>query len=213
MPRIAKQGYSFLIANMLLAAVLCSLHHWVAIGKNRGDYTPFAVSPAVSSLTFDETHFYAPLAQRFMSVGRLPAEVDNYERRDSSAGMAFVPAVTLGVMGRLLGTLERAFIAADVLFPALALGLLYAASAGLVHNCTSRFLLAWGTLLIPFAPRTFFWHGYDSLLAAPEFTRTPQPEISFTLLLLALLLSASALESSARRGLAVAAGLLGALIV
>jgi hypothetical protein len=127
--------------------------------------------------------------------------------------MAFVPAAMLGVMGRLLGSLESAFVAADVLFSALALGLLYVASAGMVQSHSSRLLIAWSTLLIPFAPRTFFWRGYDSLLGAPEFTRTPQPEISFTLLLLTLLLSARALESSTKRGLSFAARIIGALIV
>ena len=148
-----------------------------------------------------------------MSVGQLPAETDNYERRDSSAGMAFIPAIMLGALGRLLGSLERAFIAADVLFPAFAVGLLYMASAGMVRSRSARLLIAWGTLLIPFAPRTFFWLGSDSLLGAPEFTRTPQPEISFTLLLLTLLVTASALEPSAKRSLSLVAGLLGALVV
>src|SRR5215467_4331911 len=101
--QMAKRHSAFLITNMLFAALLCSLHHWVAIAKNRGDYSPFAVSPSVSSLTFDETHFYAPLPQRFMSLGQLPAEVDNFERRDASAGIAFIPAVVLGGMGRSLG--------------------------------------------------------------------------------------------------------------
>jgi len=138
-------------------------------------------------MTFDETHSYAPVAQRFMSLGQLPAEVDNYELRDSSAGIAFVPAVILGGMGRVLGSLERAFIAADA--------------------------LAWGTLLIPWGPRNFLWRGYDSLLAAPDFTRTPQPEISFTFVLLGVLLSARVFQFSAKRGTTVLAGLVGALIV
>jgi hypothetical protein len=208
-----KRQSSILIANVLLAALLCSLHHWVAIAKSCGDYSPFAVSPLVSSLTFDETYFYAPLAQRFMSLGQLPAEVDNYERRDSSAGVTFIPAIVLAGMGRFLGSLERSFIAADVLFPALAFGLLYAASQGLVERLSSRLLIAWCTLLIPWAPRTFFWCGYDSLLAAPEFTRTPQPEISFVLVLLASVLLARALKSTAKRRMTVAAGLFSALIV
>lgn len=208
-----KREFPTVFAHMLLAALLCSLHHWAAMAKNRGDYSPFAVSPTVSSMTYDETHAYAPPAQRFMSLGQLPAEVDNYERRDSSAGNPFfLPAVILGGMGWVLGSLERAFIAADALFPALALGLLYAASAGLIRSLSFRLLLAWGTLLIPFGPRNFFWSGYDALLAPPDFTRTPQPEISFTFMLLALLLATHALQPSAKRGTVIAAGLVGALV-
>jgi hypothetical protein len=208
-----KREFAILFAHMLLAALLCSLHHWVAITNNRGDYSPFAVASEVSSITFDETHAYAPLAQRFMSLGKLPAEVDNYERRNSSAGIPFAPGVILGGMGRVLGSLERAFIAADALFPALAFGLLYAASKGVVQSLRFRLLVAWGTLLIPWGVRNFLWSGYDALLAAPDFTRTPQPEISFTFLLLGLLLSARVLQSSATRATAVVAGLAGAVIV
>lgn len=57
------------------------------------------------------------------------------------------------------------------------------------------------------------WSGYDALLAAPDFTRTPQPEISLTFVLLGLLLSARVLQPSTKRGTVVVAGLVGALIV
>jgi hypothetical protein len=213
MRKMTKRDCQILIINMLLAALLCSLHHWVAIAKNRGDYSPFAVSPSVSSLTFDETHFYAPVPERFMLLGELPAEVDNYERRNSSAGIAFIPALVLGGMGRVFGNLEWAFIASDILFPALAFGLLYAATQGLVQGCRSRLLVAWGTLLIPWAPRTFFWRGFDSFVAPPEFTRTPQPEISFLFVLIASLLLARSLTPSANWRILPATGMASALIV
>jgi len=197
---------------VLLAAGLFSLHHWVAIVKSGGDYSPFAASGEVSSITFDETCCYAPFAGRFMWLGQLVAEADNYERRHSSAGLPFLPAALLGAMGRAFGKLEWAFIAADAVFPALALGLLYASSAGIVQGTSSRWLLAWTTLLIPFGPRNFLWRGYDSLISAPDFTRTPQPEISFTIVLGGLLLTSRALSNSGMRG-AIASGLIGALIV
>jgi hypothetical protein len=196
---------------MPLAAVLFSLHHWIPIAESRGDYSPFAASGGVSAITFDETCCYAPLAARFMWLGKLPAEVDNYERRYSSAGLPFFPAVILGVLGSALGKLEWAFVAADVVFPTLALGFLYAASAGIVHSTWSRMLLAWATLLIPFGPRNFLWLGFDSLIP-PDFTRTPQPEISFTIVLGGLLLTSRALCRPTMRS-AVAVGFVGALIV
>jgi hypothetical protein len=201
------------VANVVLASLLCSLHHWVALAKNRGDYTPFSVSPSVSALTFDETHAYAPPAERFMTSGHVPAEVDNYERRTLSAGIPYVPDVVMGGMGRLLGSLEKSFIAADVIFPALLFWLLYLATSRLVQRTSFRLLIAWATLLIPWGPRTFFWLGYDSRLAAPDITRTPQPELSFTLLLTAALLSSQALKPSAKRSTVIASGLLSALVV
>jgi hypothetical protein len=147
-----------------------------------------------------------------MALGQLPAEVDNYERRAFSAGVPYLPAVILGSMGRVLGSLEWAFIAADVLFPAFAFGLLYAASKELVESTTSRLLLAWSALLIPWGPRNFLWYGYDSFLAAPDFSRTPQPEISFTLVLLAVVLSGRALASK-KLGTTIVVGVISSLIV
>jgi hypothetical protein len=197
---------------MLLAAILFSLHHWVAIVKSAGDYSPFDTSDEASALTFDETCCYAPFAGRFMWSGHLVAEVDNYERRNSDAGVPFVPAVVLGTMGRVLGNLERAFIAADFVFPALALGLLYAASAGIIQSTWFRLLIAWTTLLIPFGPRNFVWQGSDSMIAAPDFSRTPQPEISFTILIAGVLVASRGLRKSGMRNVIVA-GLIGGMIV
>ena len=197
---------------MLLAAILFSLHHWVAIVKSAGDYSPFDASGEASSLTFDETCCYAPFAGRFMWSGQLVAEVDNYERRNSSAGVPFVPAVLVGAMGRVLGNLERAFIAADFVFPALALGLLYAASAGIIQSTWFRLLIAWTTLLIPFGARNFLWQGSESMIAAPDFSRTPQPEISFTILIAGVLVASRGLRNSGMRG-AIGAGLVGGMIV
>ena len=140
---MTKPASRVLLAHMLLAAALGSLNDWVAIAETHGDYSPFAVSARGILLTFDETHAYAPPARWFMLTGRIPADADNYERRDSHAGIPFVPAAVLGGMGYMLGSLERAFVTADVLFPPLALGLLYAASNGIIRSSRLRLLLAW----------------------------------------------------------------------
>jgi hypothetical protein len=208
-----KRNFYILFVNMLFAALLFSLHHWVAIAKNHGDYTPFAVSRGVSPMTYDETYFYAPRAQRFMSLGQIPAEIDNYELRHSSAGIPLLPFAILGGMGRVLGSLEWAFIAAKAIFPALSLGLLYKASQGLIQSKNFRLLLAWGTILIPFAPRNFFWSGYAALITSPDFARIPEPGISFIFILLGILVSARALQPFTKRITVVAAGLIGALNV
>ncbi len=202
-----------LTAHVVLAALLCSLPHWVALFENRGDYSPFAVSPSVSSLTFDETHAYAPPARRFMVTGKIRAEADNYQRRSMSAGTPFVPPVILGFMGRLLGSLERAFIAADCLFPAALFLLLYAMTGSLVGQRQLRLLVAWSSLLVPFGLLNAFWLGDDALLAPLEITRTPQPEISFFVLIGAAILLARAIRSEFRWPLILAAGIASGAVV
>jgi hypothetical protein len=199
--------------HMLLAAAIFSLHHWVVLVKNHGSYTPFSVSPYVSSITFDETHAYAPGAQRFMSLGRIPAEVDNYERRSSPAGIPFLPEAILGTMGFVFAGLDRAFIAANCLFPPLLLLLLFALSHEVVQNLHLRFLAAWSTLVIPFGPRNVFGIGYDAFRAPPDVIRSPQPEISFLFLLLAVFLLARALSASTRWGSLLACGIASGLVV
>ena len=177
----------------LLVGLLCSLPHWLALLHNGGDYSPFSVSPSVSALIFDETHAYAPAARRLALTGRMAAETDNYEHRNLTAGIPFLPEAMLGEMGALFGNIERAFITADVVFPPLAFLLLYLLTSSVLSNGAFRLLVAWSTLVIPFGLLNTFWMGDDALIAPLEITRTPQPEISFVVLLAALWLLARSL--------------------
>lgn len=202
-----------LLFHCVLAAFVCSLHHWTALLINRGDYTPFAVSEAVSALTLDETHAYAPPAQRFLLTGRIPAEVDNYERRNSTAGIPFAPAAILGSMGWLLGGLGRAFIAADVIFPACLFLFFYWFTADLIGRQSLRLLVAWSTLLVPFGLKNAFWFGNDPFVAPLEVTRTPQPEISFLLLMGVVALTGRAIQQKASWWWTIAAGFASGLLI
>ncbi len=201
-----------LLFHCFLVALLCSLPHWVEMYRNHGDFTPFSVSPSVSALTFDETHAYAPPAQHFLLTGELRAEVDNFERRNMSAGIPFIPTAILGSMGRLFGSLDNAFLAADCLFPALLFLLLYSLTGPAIRDTSLRLLVAWSTILIPFGFLNSFWRGDDALIAPLEITRTPQPEISFLVLLLAASLTARVfLEANWR--LTISAGLASGAVV
>ncbi len=197
----------------LLLALLCSLPHWVSIWTNRGDYSPFAVSPRVSAITFDETHAYAPPAQRFMATGRLQAELDNFELRSMSAGIPFIPPALLGALGWAFGTLDRAFIAADCLFPVLLFLLLFKITRAITSDQGLRLLIAWSSVLVPFGVLNSVWLGDDALIAPLEITRTPQPEISFLVLIAAAALLGCALKSTADWKCLVGAGLASGAVV
>ncbi len=203
----------WLLLHVLLVALVCSLPHWVAFVVNRGDYSPFSVSPAVSALTFDENHAYAPPARRFLETGSLRAETDNYERRDQSAGIPFIPTAILGGLGRWTGSLARAFILADCFFPALLFLLFYRITASLIQDRLPRLLVAWATILVPFNLLNTFWLGEDALVAPLEITRTPQPEISLLILLAAAVLLGRALGSPHRWRFTVAAGIASGAVV
>lgn len=203
-----------LALNLLLVGVLFSLQHFVGLVANGLHYTPFSVSKSVSSITFDETHAYAPPARRFMSLHRFASETDNYERRNAASAIPFLPLAILGGLGILShNSLEASFIFADIVFPTFLWFLFYKLSEGLIRSYEARAALAWATLAIPFGPRNFLWMGYDAALAAPDVTRTPQPEISFTILLAALIVLAKALSAKNPPRWMIAAGILSGVVV
>ena len=209
----ASSRYRLLTAHAVLVALLCSLPHWVGIYVNHADYSPFSVSPSISALTFDETHAYAPPARRFMLSGRINAEVDNFEHQSMTAGIPFVPAAILGGMGWVFGSLEKAFIAADCIFPVLLFLLLYKMAGFLLLDCRLRLLVAWSTMVIPFGFLNSFWRGDDALIAPLEVTRTPQPEISFLVLTMAATLTGFALMKPQDRRWDIAAGIASGAVV
>ncbi len=206
------RSFGSVAAHALLIGLLCSLPHAVAMWKDGGQYSPFSVSPSVSALTFDETHAYAPPARSFMSTGKIPAETDNYERRDMSAGIPFIPAAILGAMGWLSGSLEWAFIAADFIFPSLLFVLLYRLTVASVPQRDFRLLVAWTSVVIPFGLLNSIWLGNDAAVAPLEITRTPQPEISFLALLVAVALLARTIEAPSWR-FTIAAGIASGAVV
>ncbi len=199
--------------HLVLLSLLCSLPDWIGILVNHGDYTPFSVSPSVSALTFDETHAYAPPARRFMLTGRIPAETDNFEHSNFSAGIPRIPPIILGGMGRLLGGLGRAFIAADCIFPAALFVLLYILAGTVIRQLDLRLLVTWSSILIPFAVLNVFWMGDDALVTPLEITRTPQPEISFFVLILSVVLLAEAVREGAPWSWTIGAGVASGAVV
>lgn len=204
--------YSFLLCHLALAASIFSLHHSLAMLENRGDYTPFGVSQNVSAITLDETHYAAP-PMHLAVLHRFAAETDIYEHRSLHANIPFIPTGILAALALGSGSIERAFILSDAIFPALMLLLFYLLSEGLVENRVYRMFIAWCTLAIPFAPQDFTWLAYDSRMNPPIVTRTPQPEISLVFLLLSILLLARSLAAPSRRLYAVVAGFSAGLLI
>lgn len=105
----------------------------------------------------------------------------------------------MGALGRLFGNLGWAFIAVDAIFPAALLLLFVEISKPLINSPSVRLFIAWSTLLISFAPRSFFGLGYDSLIAPLLVTRTPHPEISVVFLLVGVLATGHALKDNIGR--------------
>lgn len=196
----------------MLAALIFSMDHSLALLQNHGDYSPFAVSQNVSTVALDETN-YAALAVHLAALHRYAPETDVYEQRHLHANVPLIPTAILAALATVSGNIERAFILSDVLFPPLLLLLFYLLSAGLVENRYHRMMIAWGTMAIPFAPQDFTWLGYDHWVNPPIVTRTPQPEISLVFLLIAILLLARSLTVPSRLVHAFAGGFAAGLLI
>ncbi|HEY7209093.1 MAG TPA: hypothetical protein VH477_02375 [Bryobacteraceae bacterium] len=122
-----------------------------------------------------------------------------------------MPPVILGGLARIFGSLERAFVAADCIFPPLLLLLFYSLAG--VSDVRLRLLVAWSSLIIPFGLLNSFWLGDDALVAPLEITRTPQPELSFLILLSAAALLSFAIKKRVWWLWAIGAGVASAAVV
>jgi hypothetical protein len=148
-----------------------------------------------------------------MLSGRISAETDNFEHRNLSAAIPLIPPVILGSMGKLFGSLGRALIVADCLFPPALFLLLYFIAGAAVQQRDLRLLLAWSSVLISFGVLNTFWMGEDALVSPLEITRTPQPEISFLVLMLSVVLLARAIREQFPLRWTVAAGVASGAVV
>lgn len=206
---VARPGLAFACTWSLVAGLLCCLPHLMALRQLGADYTPFSVRPSVSSLVYDESHAYAPGPSKFQRNGSLAPEPDVYELRSVHGAQPVLHSLAIGALARFLGSLESAWMISDALFPALFFLLLYQIS-GLGSSCTPvRLAISWACFLVPFGPRSFLLLGSYSKVQPLEITRTPQPEISFPLLLLGCYLCARYLERRSWLGLIVAGAVIG----
>lgn len=200
-------GFTFGVPHLLIPKLM---------GKQR-TYTPFAVS-GVSSLTYDKTYLYAAQVN-YTAIRWKPAyDTDTFEYKDIPSMFPTIPHFAMAGLARILGGIDRAFIASDFLFPSLAFILLYL----LIFDLTKDFYLsitgAIFVLVIPFGPRNFIGSaieiltkGHTSQIQPLEYSRYLHPQFSFTLLVAGWLFLWRTWAHSRLRD-AVVAGLLGGLL-
>lgn len=216
-PRRVTTLHVPLLIVAILVSVIFGLPHLLipTVLLPRGAiYTPF-VPFGASALVWDETVLYAPQASYAARTLHPPYDAGTYEYRDRPTVVATVPYYMLAPIQWLTGSVGRAFIVADFLFPALAFIL---ATALMRRVGTSGTVAAAAALLmlIPAqAPRnslevvkdliSWRWTTVQPL----EYSRFPAPEFSFTLLLAGLLFLLGARRSPWQ---SLAAGFLGGLM-
>jgi hypothetical protein len=213
------RAWAAVLATLVSVVVIFGLPHalipWL-LGPQQ-TYTPFAVS-GVSALTFDKSAMYAAQLNYMVVHHAWPYDTDIYEDRNTPSPMVTAPYVPLAAAAVLLGGVDRAIVAADLVLPALACLILFKLLLELTASWRISLVGALVTILVPFGPRNLLdvplallQRRADSIIQPLEYSRLLHPELSFTLLAAALLFLWRALRDG-RKTDALAAGLLGGLL-
>jgi len=184
----ANFSQSFVLPFFLTIAFvfLYGIQDLAGFARFGGAYTPFAASEAVSAQTYDETQLYAPGARRFAETGSLTTEADIYELRNEPSAYPVLHSIALGLMARALGSFDLTWALAHAVFPALIWLVLYLCARGGGLSPVSAAVLGACVCLVSFGPRNFFLMGEHALIQPLELARTPQPSLSFLLLIISI---------------------------
>jgi len=146
-----------------------------------------------------------------MKSGLLMGDLDVYERSRQGHTFPPFPALVIGSFGYLFGSIEAAWMFFKVLCPILIWMLIYLAMSRVSSNVWLGSLIAWAVVLISFGPRNALLIGAYAMYQPLDVTRLPQPAMSFVVLLLAIHLSAWALETRSSLALGFA-GVVGSIL-
>jgi hypothetical protein len=186
-----------LFFGIVVNLVVFPLNHTVGLAVNRGDYTPFALAPQVSSLTYDETQFYAPGPSRFFRTGQVREELDPFELRDVPNSYPVLHTILLGLLAKAMGSLEWAWMVSHAIAPTLIWAILFWNACRFVRSGALALAIAWAVCFIAFAPRNFLLLTKYRFSQPLELTRMPQPALAFLFLILAIWLLSRALAQPA----------------
>jgi hypothetical protein len=187
------------------------------------EYSPFSArSP--SPMVWDETFLYGAEANYMLTRGGAPAYDDTWEHRKAVYPYSILPIAVEAVTAKAVGGLKTAHLLLKFIFPALTALSFVALYMKCGADSLLATLLALLTLVLAFSPRTLLLadrafllhaHGaraFDTLEAA----RTPNPNLTFVLLLAAMICLAAAIRlrntQKASMAWATAAGVLGGLL-
>lgn len=165
-----------------IAALLFGMTHWLPGGGG----PVFAADFGVSSLKYDESTLYSPGARRFADTLCPAWELDVIELRDARFSYPITHQIVLGVIAKLAGGVERAYMLGHSLLPACVWLLFYMLMLAGKHDAALASAAAWTACLAAAAPRNALLLGEDSFTQALELTRTPHPALSTAVLALAL---------------------------
>lgn len=208
----------------LLVGALFLLPHLVQIAciGDWESYSPFSAH-SKSPMVWDETFLYGAEANYMLTHGGAPAYDDDWEHRLTPYPYSIIPTGLEALTAKTLGSLKLAHLVFKFVFPALTAFLLMLILGRAGSSSSLAALLAIAIIVLAFSPRTllksniaFFLHNpAEGAVETLEASRTPNPNVTFPMMLLAAVCLAEAERKKIRRSrfyLAASAGLLGGLL-
>jgi len=170
--RFLERHWLAIMIMVVVGMVYGSRHFFVAgILEEKGErYHPVTVSG-----NYDEGMFYGPRANAVYRGALLAGDIEIQENRTSPAILPILNPLVMGGMGRLFGSLEKAFIVSDFLFPALIFFVLYLVAFELTSK---RFLALTFVVVFVFVPRIFLAIPPVTGAAFREFVASFIPDAS-----------------------------------
>lgn len=191
---ITKLVISILI---VLVSLIYGFPNIILFNKLGSDYNPLVIS-GQSPIARDEAFAYAPFVNYILNGNFYLRDVYVTEFADFPTPYMgeTAPALIFAVLARLTGSIEKAFIAADFIFPPIIFFLFYVLTSFFIKNRGFALATAFLTVIardfiavIPYPHETFqyltFAEGQNYLL---YFSRAFHPQLTFILFLSAALL-------------------------
>ncbi|MCL4415285.1 MAG: hypothetical protein M1365_01080 [Actinobacteria bacterium] len=190
-----------LIFSSLVGFIFLWPHLFIPLLQNKEDkYSPIAIEN-VSTMTFDETHTYAARIRRVFEGELIVRDPLIYEYRHGPNQSTTFPPLILGMIAKILGSVEAVFILSDFLFPFISslILLTFLKKLGLkiyFSTLTTASILSysfrtddWNNFIINFLKTisnfdTIHLQSYlNSVTRQLEYGRLDSPEFTFILLL------------------------------
>jgi len=192
-----KPSKKLLIALLIiLVSLIYGLPHIILSLKLGTKYTPLTVS-GQSPIARDETYAYAPFINHILKGNFFIRDTYVYEYKDLPTPFLgeTAPALLFAVLSRLTGSIERAFIVSDFIFPPVIFLMLYLLARNFIDNqfyaLTTSFLTVIARDFIAVIPYPHATYQYLTVAENQNYflylSRAFHPQLTFIFFSLAVI--------------------------
>lgn len=187
---------------VLLISLIYGLPHILMSLRLGANYNPLVISASLP-ITSDETYAYAPLVNHILKGNLHLGEIYAYEYRNSPTPFfgETAPALIFAFLSEITGSIPRAFIAGDFIFPPIIFLMFYFLIKSFVKNNIFSLSAAFFTVisrdfiaLIPYPRAILNYLTFSNVNDPLYLSRAFHPQLTFIFLFSAILLLLSVLK-------------------